>query len=535
MKSELRIGIYCKGTTLPHWQAQCLRHLAEQQGVRFSVLAVPDVHDGAPPAGGMREALGTRLTELIIHRAAEAEDLSTMLGNLPMVWLKGSQPSPKELQAVQAHGVDVLLALLPLPEDIAAGTDLPIWSFDVQGQPLSSSGLPVFARWMMEPPPSSVALLCSGTGQRVSATFTTRTNTDGVDMDAMLLGSAWLPVEMRRTWDATNTKRETHAEPLAKEASIISLLFLWLSSEVRAATSGKPRPVHAGEWNIGIFPNPIQSLLDEDHNTNVRWLTSPSPGTHRLEPFGYQAADGQLNVLYRKMDRLGGIDNIARLRPKNDGNLKRSRTMLSAQAALSYPFVVQHGSDIHAIVSYPHQQRTELFRVTETNDGLDHVKTLLDVALINPTCVEYEGRWWIMGSDVDAPDGVLRAYHAPAFDGPYTAHVNNPVRISGTGCRPAGTMFVHEGILWRPSLDNTDPRAPAVIFNRIVQLSPTTFHEEPGRTLTGFAGSIYGNGVSTICAMGDITIVDGLRHAPEAREIGPSERSPNRRSKAYEE
>ena len=96
-------------------------------------------------------------------------------------------------------------------------------------------------------------------------------------------------------------------------------------------------------------------------------------------------------------------------------------------------------------------------------------------------------------------------------------------------------MFVHEGTLWRPSLDNTDPRAPAVIFNRIVQLSPTTFQEEPGRTLTGFAGSIYGNGVSTICAMGDITIVDGLRHAPEAREIGPSERSPNRRSKAYEE
>ncbi|MGV3636262.1 MAG: glucosamine inositolphosphorylceramide transferase family protein, partial [Flavobacteriales bacterium] len=479
--------------------------------------------------------LGTRLNELIIHRAAVPEDLSAMLGDLPVVWLKENEPSTEEWRAMRSHGVDVLLALLPLAIPTAAGADLPVWYFDVQGQSLSPTGLPKFARWMMQPPPSTVWLRCSSSGQRVSATFTTRTNTDGVDMDALLLGSAWLPVEMRRTWDASNIERGNTDDPPAKESSLLSLLFLWLGSEMRAATSGKPRPVHAGEWNIGIFPNPIQSLLDEEHNTNVRWLTSPSPGTHRLEPFGYKAADGQLNVLYRKMDRLGGTDTIARVRPKNDGNLKRSRTMLSAQAALSYPFVLQRGADTYAIVSYPHQQRTELFRVTEANDGLDHVKTLLDVALINPTGVEHQGRWWILGSDVDAPDGVLRAYHAPAFDGPYTAHASNPVRISGTGCRPAGTMFVDAGVLWRPSLDNTDPRAPAVIFNRIIELSPTGFHEEPGRTLTGFAGSVYGNGVSTICTMGDITIVDGLRHAPEAREIGPSERSPNRRSKAYEE
>lgn len=532
---EIRIGILCSGTAMPHWQAQCIRHLLDQPGIQVVALGIPEIADPRPGEHGMRNTLRTRIMALLCQDVAVREDLSEQLSNLPVVTILGDCPDARELHELEGHGASALLSLLPSWSTSTGPTRPVIWQFDINGAGLGADGLPLHSGWMMEAEPATVRLWATD-GTEVSTTFGARTLNGRLDVRSMLLGSSWLPVQMCRSLQGQQGLRAANVtEQQHGNEGLLALIRQWLRLELRPDRDVHGREARIGEWNLGIYPHPISNLLAEVPNTNVRWLTSPSPGSQRVEPFGYRTADGQLNVLYRKSADLSSNDSIARVRPRNDGILKRSRPMLSTVHPLGYPFTLQRPDGIYVVISYPHQDRIELFRVAENNEGLDHIGTLLERALVNPTCVEHEGRWWLFGTDVDEPDGVLRAYHAPILHGPYQAHAMDPVRISGSGCRPAGTFFVHEGSLWRPSLDNTDPRAPAVIFNRILVLDPERFQEEATHTFTGFQGTSYPNGIRTVCALDGITMVDGLRPTQVGREVDIEERRTVRKAKAYTE
>lgn len=534
MTDEIRIGILCSGVVLPHWQAQCVFHLAAQPGVRIVAIGVPLEQPGGSRTAGPRQHLVQRLAQLIFPRSSAKVDLTDRLALLPVVHFPGPGLNDNAQHQFIGHGAQWLISFLPGHADRMVSPALPCWEFRFNGHGIGQHGLPHFQGWMLGHGPATCSLTSPTYPEVFSTTLTTSRPDGGLDTDALLLCSSWLPVELARAFRHGRFDRPRSASAGvdgtdSREERVGELLGLWLKAEFREWRERNSETRIPGEWNIGILHQSIESLLSDESSTNVRWLSHPSHGSHRVEPFGYLAPDGQLNVLYRKILRDGEPDSIARIRPKGDGVLKRSRTMLSTSASLGYPFVVQRPNGAHVVISYPHQQRTELFRVADTNDGLDHVLTLLDQALVNPTCLEYQGRWWLIGTDVDAPDGVLHAFHAPTFEGPYTPHRNDPIKMTGSKCRPAGTLFVHGGELWRPSLDNTSPDAPTVILNRVTKLDPDGFSEEPFRTIHGFRGTYYANGIRSICGMGDITLIDGYRAVAEKRKARSEEGAASRR------
>lgn len=532
--NEIRIGILCSGMTMPAWHARCIRHLLAQPDIQVMVLGVP-IHGVPSHEGSTHGSLRSRILALLCPDAEAQEDLSELLNTLPVVAIRGESPDANELRNLEGHGANVLLSFLPgrIPPP---GTPSPvIWQFDLHGSGLAGDGFPEHTGWMLED--DTVCLRSWGSdGTAVSTTYRTSLHNGRLDVQGMLQASAWLPIQMHRArlgqWKAPV---EETADPTRRKEGLFDLFRQWLRLELRPNREVPGRTARIGEWNLGIYPHPISTLLSDTHNTNVRWLSSPSPGSQRTEPFGYRTPDGQLSVLYRKSGELNSNDSIARVRPRNDGILKRSRNMLSTVHALGYPYTVERPDGVYVVVSYPHQDRIELFRVAENNESLDHVGTLLERALMNPTCVEHAGGWWLFGTDMEEPDTVLRAYHAPQLHGPYQPHALNPVRVAGSGCRSAGTFFIHDGYLWRPSVDNTDPRGPEVIFNRINVLDTERFHEEPMHTFAGFPGTNYPNGIRTVCALGNITLIDGLRPTQVGREVDIEERRTVRKAKAYTE
>ncbi len=385
-----------------------------------------------------------------------------------------------------------------------------------------------------------LARFVSSDGKKtIAAEFPLRTEDGEATLDLVLAGAGWLPAKLATTvvddpgTDIGSTSINDD-QIIDDQENIISLLRAWMDLELqRLRSQERQGPTH-GEWNVGILHQPISSLLDEEASTNVRWLPAPSEGNHRMEPFGYMALDGQLNVLYRKKHRHNPIDDIARLRPKSDSVLKRSRSMLTTSASLHYPFVLERPDGAFAVISYPHQDKTELFRVADSNDRMDHVKTLMNKALTSPTLIYFEGLWWMLGTDPDAADSVLLAYHSQEMDGPFHPHPLNPLKVNSIGTRPAGTPFMHGTDLWRPSLDTSDPTTVTIILNRVDTLTTEAFHEIAGRRLTGFRGTAYSNGIRTISAMGDLTLIDGLRgvttEKPQGKAPTSKKRSKNRRS-----
>lgn len=332
-----------------------------------------------------------------------------------------------------------------------------------------------------------------------------------------------------------------HAGPIAARSHEIPVpgnISMALHHIARLLTRAAPHSEdrQAGDWNIGLLHQPIRVLLDEQASMNVRWFPPPSSGKGRMEPFGYLAADGELNVLYHKVDGNTGGSSIARLRPKPDNILKRSRAMLEVERDHAYPYVVLVNGAPHVLRTVRSEGTTDLYRVNDANDGLDPVSVLLDVALHSPTLFEHEGRWWLMGTQEPLRDAALYMYHGASPTGPFAPHLLNPVKCDVRSARPAGTPFSHEGVLWRPALDVSDPQRPAVVLNKLLSLSPEAFAEEPGRMLEGFTSTAYGRGVRTLCAMGEVTLVDGLRSPVLSASKANASRSKHRkRSKPSDE
>lgn len=266
-----------------------------------------------------------------------------------------------------------------------------------------------------------------------------------------------------------------------------------------------------GSFNIGVLHQPIHVLLNEEGSRNVRWLPTPSKGKVRLEPFGYHGGDGELNVLFRKADEDGGRALIARVRPKPDNILKRSRVMLDEGRGAAYPYTLTVTGETRVVICNTRERTVRLDHLSPVNDALLPGPMLVREALHAPTLFEHEGRWWLMGTVDPLSDALLMAWHAPHPEGPYTAHANGAIKCDMRSARPAGTPFLHDGQLYRPALDATRPDRPAVVIQRVLQLNPDIFREETVRRLDGFSATAYGQGVRTISAMGDITLVDGLR------------------------
>ena len=531
----IRVAILCKGTTLPRWQAQAIRQLLAVPGVELVAVGTPRT-DTTPWIGavGPKAYLEKRSLSLLIRKANLLEDLSDPLALVPGVELSPDSAPLGDHATWSSFAPDLLVSFLP-PTGTGFGDqrNYPVWEFRFGGQGIGSTGL-LGMRSRFSRERSLIArFACSDGTRTIAAEFPLRTEDGQASLDLVLAGAGWLPAKLVTTFQerplqeikSTSIKI---SQPEDYHESIIGIARSWFHLEMqRMRSQERQGPTH-GEWNIGILHQPISSLLDEEASTNVRWLPAPSEGNHRMEPFGYMALDGQLNVLYRKKHRHNPIDEIARLRPKSDSVLKRSRSMLTTSASLHYPFVVERPDGAYAVISYPHQDKTELFRVADSNDRMDHIKTLLHKSLTSPTLMYFEGLWWLIGTDPDAADSVLLGYHSRAMDGPFLPHPLNPLKVDAIGTRPAGTPFIHGTDLWRPTLDTSDPATVTIILNRVDTLTTKEFRETAGRHLTGFRGTAYSNGIRTISAMGDLTLIDGLRGTTTEKQQGKAPHSKQR-------
>jgi len=539
MPGELRVGILCDGTTFQRWQAACIRQVAAVPGVTLVGLVVDDSPADTTPR--WRERLYRAYRDRWFKPAAMgAEDLSAELAGLPRVPCTAGGPgrvrifSPTELQRIRELRPDVLLRF---GFGIIRGEllDLPthgIWSFHHGDEQKYRGGPPGF--WeIMNGDPVTGAILQRLTDKldagRVlhKGWFGTVDHALEETVDTVLMHSARWAADVCRAVLAGDTEA-AQGVPSTTEAPLYTypdnltfLRFLRQQARNKVRFHRAELKEHE-EWNVGVLYQPIQHLLEDRPSLNVQWLPAPAKGAFRADPFGYHGADGQLNMLYERYDRATGKGDINRLRPKRDNVLKRSRAMLTLPTHLSYPYVVntvdaQGMPVLYVVPENAAGGGVDLYRVRNDNEALEHVQRLLDVPLYDPTVFEHAGRWWMMGTLAPLTNVHLHIYHAPSLLGPWTPHARNPVKTDIRSARPAGTPFVHQGVLYRPGQDSSVTYGHRVVIHRVDELTPDRFREVAVKTVGPLGGTAWNKGFHTVAAVGDLTLVDGKRyvHSPE--------------------
>ncbi len=528
----LRVGIALCGTRLPQWQLKCVQELMAVPGVQIAaVLEVPEPVLEETTSALYRWWLGraSRSASLMV------KDASILLTNIPKASLGGTNLQ----EVLRKHPMDVLLQLNGARLSPAEGAAIPfgIWQFMHCGRCSTSNPIPGVWEILQNEPLTSASLQAHSTapnrcGLLREGFFRTIDHSVLKTAEDVLNHSATWPAQVCRAilsgdHEITSGTRET---PVPAEgdppgnSDMLQLLWKEFSNGRRQShSSGRT----SEEWNVGVLPHPVESLLENSPNLNVRWLPPPAYGQSRATPFGW-IKEESLNVLYEKsqQDTANGV--IARLRPKRDNNLKRSRTVLETDGHLSYPFILEHDGQVYAIPEQVHSGKVDLYLLDDEETALTFAHTLLDQPLCSPTLFQYEGRWWLFGTDASMPDTLLLAFHADRIEGPYMPHLLNPIKMDIRSARPGGTPFRYADGLCRPAQD-ASISGGAITLNHIITLTPERFSEKTMKHMDPVPGP-WSHGLRTLSAVGDHTLVDGMRKHSGA-DRSKSQREKDRKKK----
>src|SRR5690606_38007391 len=111
-------------------------------------------------------------------------------------------------------------------------------------------------------------------------------------------------------------------------------------------------------------------------------------------------------------------------------------------------------------------------------------------------------------------DGVhynLKLHFADNVFGNWQPHPKNPVKTDIRCARPAGNIFVHNGEIFRPSMDYSEKVEGRIVINKILKLSKTDFKEEKFCIVNPYTDTFFSDKIHTLSQVGQFTIIDGAK------------------------
>lgn len=273
-------------------------------------------------------------------------------------------------------------------------------------------------------------------------------------------------------------------------------------------------PRRSDIWRIGLVEAPIAAAVGDLGAQRVRWLTEEPPFAFLADPFGLWR-DGRLHLFAEAYDyrtRHGVID-LLEFGP--DLELTARRTVLREPWHLSYPFVLEADGQTWMIPEAHRSGALTIYRATAFPDRWEPAARLeLDTPAVDATPFRHGGLWWLAyspsGSQAEK-QGRLHLAYAEALTGPWRVHPGNPVRLDRASSRPGGTPFLDEGILTLPVQDCSATYGGGLRLLRIHALTPDRFEAEAGPPLSRPDAGPYADGMHTLSACGDLTLIDVKR------------------------
>jgi hypothetical protein len=125
----------------------------------------------------------------------------------------------------------------------------------------------------------------------------------------------------------------------------------------------------------------------------------------------------------------------------------------------------------------------------------------------------HEGRFWlfctIKKTVGGSSDDHLYLFHTnDLLEGDWQPHQNNPVVSDPTSARPAGRVFIHEHILYRPSQICVPRYGYGLCLNKISELTDSLYKEETiSRAVPTWRKDLLS--VHTFNFSNGITVIDG--------------------------
>jgi hypothetical protein len=200
------------------------------------------------------------------------------------------------------------------------------------------------------------------------------------------------------------------------------------------------------------------------------------------DPFAAEH-EGERWVFFEEFVWSTGRGRICCARVGDDLSLGEPRVVLEPDWHVSYPCVFRWRGDWWMVPESEAARRIELYRAVEFPGRWERERVLMQgVRAVDPTLWEHAGRWWMFANLVGRGTGFhdeLFLFYADSPLGEWTPHPLNPIVSDVRRARCAGSLFEHEGALYRPAQDCSRTYGGAIVLHRVEHLGPDDYRESP--------------------------------------------------------
>ncbi|MCA1961283.1 MAG: glycosyltransferase family 4 protein [Desulfomonile sp.] len=518
---KLRFAVVCGGPTLRTWQARCVTHLIESGGAELALIVVDGFpnHDAEPAPNPL--LFRFYLRRLVSPDAFRPASLDDIAARVSILTLQGSA-TKADIEKIREYRLDFILRFSfgnPI-KNLEAETRYGIWSFLHDEEEFLGAGS--FFREIGANTSVTRAVLLGQLAEGPAVVlregwFPTIRYSYAEQIDAIAFECArwpaWICAHLHNGVDpfaeATPASAGV-AVPLCTGETAAFMVRLFTNAIRKKITALYRHP----QWAVGIVRSPLPALLKASAAPKVEFLDMGFGRTRfQADPFGI-VADTGLTVLFEDFDIRRGKAHISCVQIAADGKMLPPQPVFVEPHHMSYPYLFQYDGKTYCVPETAHTGCIEIFEAVDFPLKWKKIATVGDnIAGLDTSIFRHEGLWWAAfterGTGMDLN---LFLMYAEQLTGPWKPHARNPVKTDIRSSRPAGTPFVHEGQLYRPAQDSSETYGGRVRINRVTKLTPDEFHEEEAAIVGPDPLGPYPDGMHTVCAIGDITLVDGLRH-----------------------
>ncbi|MFO0886569.1 MAG: hypothetical protein U0894_20710 [Pirellulales bacterium] len=269
------------------------------------------------------------------------------------------------------------------------------------------------------------------------------------------------------------------------------------------------------QWAIGCSQATFTDVIAGEPLSASRWLVS-DPGSFCADPFVLKRG-GRDYLFFERFDFAKNRGSIAVTSTVNWTVFEPVEIVLeSVQGHYSYPFVFEYQGAVYAVPEQVCHGRVELYELTDFPRGWRKLSAILpDFAGVDPTLFHRDGLWWLMcgGVEDDKSIDTLYAFFAESPLGPWTAHACNPIVVTrARRSRPAGRVFLHEGIQYRPAQNGHRYYGHGLLCYRIDRLNPTEYAESLVRIILPLRAEPFADGLHHLEVAQDRLVFDAKCH-----------------------
>jgi hypothetical protein len=541
MSKKITFGVMCSGYNLRRWEADCIKKLLEHDQIQLK-LVLFDVPENYKRKGFLKKVLSVKPKHLffLIYSKFILRPLSTRLVDLTEVLIdipfikckvnyegKYSQCfSEEDINKIKEHKLDFILrfGFNIIRGEILESAKYGVWSFHHDDEEKYRGAPPCF--WeIYNSDFVTGSILQRLTGRLDGGVvlkkgyFRTKMHSYKKNIDQAYFSSSKWPYYVCKDIINSNAPYLEGASsltkaPIYKYPNNKQLLFFIIKTYYHSILKTINYLFVKDVWNVALVFHPIGSFLVEK-NFRYKFIGGKSVAGFIADPFGF-IKQGKIFIFLEELvfkKRSAGRISMFTLSEK--GDVLKKETLLDSGGHLSYPFVIKDQNKIYILPESSKDCSLNMYELAVDKNRLDLKYNLVEGKnIVDPTLIVFNNKFWLFYTISDGeydPDVHLHISYSDHLSGPYSEHKKNPVKIDARSSRPAGTPFIHENILYRPSQNFSKTYGGSVVINKIIKLTEEDFEEEPIKEIFPF-DTYYKDGIHTIsCVSDELTVIDSKR------------------------